>query len=267
MARAKNWNACLEHVRFARLDPSRLLRLLRKTFLMFTQEKGWCRKSSANALGLYFFFCCCFGNFNCYFVFFFCVSRACLQASTYQSVTWSSRIIVASQAPAVPKSLINIPKRLSTLVPPPRELASCCWYENHSFHPLLFGNVSILQKSINYCHQNTLSLQWLKYNSRPSRSSKFLSNHHEYWVTWHSNSGKKLDFSNEKWDIYFRYHQAIIFKNESNEGVVPFVENGTQKRRRTSNMHRHGQVPFNVPTFFIGALFSNSSFYIPRPLI
>ena len=85
---------------------------------MFTQEKGWCRKSSANALGLYFFFCCCFGNFNCYFVFFFCVSRACLQASTYQSVTWSSRIIaVASQAPAVPKSLINIPKRLSTLVP------------------------------------------------------------------------------------------------------------------------------------------------------
>ena len=34
-------------------------------------------------------------------------------------------------------------------------------------------------------------------------------------------------------------------------GVVPFVENGTQKRRRTSNMHRHGQVPFNVPTFLL----------------
>ena len=155
---------------------------------------------------------------------------------------------------SLPRRLLQFPNHWSTFRNAfPLSCPSCesCWYENHSFHPLLFENVSILQKSINYCHQNTLSLQWLKYNSRPSRSSKFLSNHHEYWVTWHSNSGKKLDFSNEKWDIYFRYHQAIIFKNESNEGVVPFVENGTQKRRRTSNMHRHGQVPFNVPTFLL----------------
>ena len=159
----------------------------------------------------------------------------------------------------LPRRLLQFPNHWSTFRNAfPLSCPSCesCWYENHSFHPLLFENVSILQKSINYCHQNTLSLQWLKNNSRPSRSSNFLSNHHEYWVTWYSNSGEKLDFL--RWNmrhflslLYTMHHQAIIFWNGSNEGVIPFVENGTQKRRRTSNMHRHGQVPFNVPTFLL----------------
>ena len=121
---------------------------------------------------------------------------------------------------SLPRRLLQFPNHWSTFRNAfPLSCPSCesCWYENHSFHPLLFENVSILQKSINYCHQNTLSLQWLKNNSRPSRSSKFLSNHHEYWVTWHSNSGEKLDFLYEKWDIYFRYDPLCIIKQLSSE--------------------------------------------------
>ena len=126
----------------------------------------------------------------------------------------------------LPRRLLQFPNHWSTFRNAfPLSCPSCesCWYENHSFHPLLFENVSILQKSINYCHQNTLSLQWLKNKLRPSRSSKFLSNHHEYWVTWHSNSGEKLSFLRWKMRHLFSlwstmHHQAIIFWNGSNEG-------------------------------------------------
>ena len=93
---------------------------------------------------------------------------------------------------SLPRRLLQFPNHWSTFRNAfPLSCPSCesCWYENHSFHPLLFENVSILQKSINYCHQNTLSLQWLKYNSRPSRSSKILSNHHDRPFQGHFNNG------------------------------------------------------------------------------
>ena len=82
--------------------------------------------------------------------------------TTYQSVTWSSRIIVARRLSCSSQIIDQHSETPFHSRASSRELASCCWYENHSFHPLLFGNVSILQKSINYCLQNTLSSQWFE---------------------------------------------------------------------------------------------------------
>ena len=159
MARAKNWNACLEHVRFARLDPSRLLRLLRKTFLMFTQGK--IRDDAENLLQMHLVY-----TFS--FVVVLVTLIATLSSSSVSlELVYRLQHIKAWLDPPVsslPRRLLQFPNHWSTFRNAfPLSCPSCesCWYENHSFHPLLFENVSILQKSINYCHQNTLSLQWL----------------------------------------------------------------------------------------------------------